>query len=190
MEKDRYLYIKNMVCDRCIMVVTQVLEQLGLAPVSVVLGRAELPEPLPDSLREKTAAALAALGFELIDDPQHRIVEQVKRLIIELVHRKNGHLNVNLSQYLAAECRHDYSALSRLFSEIQGTTIEKYFIAQKIERTKELLDYGEMTLGEIADRLGYSSTAHLSAQFKAHTGITPRQYRQQGGRTRIPLDKV
>ena len=114
----------------------------------------------------------------------------IKRLIIGLVHQQDNRLRTNLSQYLATECRHDYGTLSKLFSETQGTTIEKYFIAQKIERAKELLDYGELTLNEIADRLNYSSTAHLSAQFKAQTGYTPRQYRQQKERARIPLDKI
>ena len=117
-------------------------------------------------------------------------MEHIKRLIIGLVHHQDNRLRTNLSQYLATECRHDYGTLSKLFSETQGTTIEKYFIAQKIERAKELLDYGELTLNEIADRLNYSSTAHLSAQFKAQTGYTPRQYRQQKERARIPLDKI
>ena len=124
------------------------------------------------------------------DDPRDRIVEQIKRLIIELVHSDGPRLHTNLSQHLAAACHHDYSALSKLFSETQGTTIEKYCIAQKIERAKELLDYGELSLGEIADRLDYSSTAHLSAQFKALTGLTPRQYKQKKSLPRIPLDKI
>lgn len=190
MEADRNLYIKNMVCDRCIMAVTQALEQLGTAPLSVVLGRAELLEAPTETQRKEIRKALEALGFELIDDPRGRIVEQIKRLIIELVHSDGPRLHTNLSQHLAAACHHDYSALSKLFSETQGTTIEKYFIAQKIERAKELLDYGELSLGEIADRLDYSSTAHLSAQFKALTGLTPRQYKQQKSLPRIPLDKV
>ena len=190
METDHYLYIKHMVCDRCIMAVTKVLERLGLTPVSVVLGRAELPEAPTESQKEEIRKSLEALGFELIDDPRIRIVEQVKNLIIEWVHRSGRRPHVNLSQYLASECRHDYSTLSKLFSETQGTTIEKYCIAQKIERAKELLGYGELSLGEIAEHLDYSSTAHLSAQFKTLTGLTPRQYKQQKSLPRIPLDKV
>ena len=166
-----------------------------------MLGRAELAETPTESQKEEIRKSLEALGFELIDDPRTRIVEQVKNLIIEWVHRSGRRPHVNLSQYLASECRHDYSTLSKLFSETQGTTIEKYCIAQKIERAKdciaqkierakELLDYGELSLGEIADRLDYSSTAHLSAQFKALTGLTPRQYKQQKSMPRIPLDKV
>ena len=139
METDRYLYIKHMVCDRCIMAVTKVLERLGLTPVSVVLGRAELAETPTKDQKEKIRKSLEALGFELIGDPRTRIVEQVKNLIIEWVHRPGHRPRTNLSQYLAAECHHDYSTLSKLFSETQGTTIEKYCIAQKIERAKELL---------------------------------------------------
>ena len=190
METDRNIYIKNMVCDRCVMVVRNVLERLGLTPLSVELGRAELSAPLAETARQTLREALTPLGFELIDDPRIRTVEHIKRLIIELVHHQDNCLRTNLSQYLATECRHDYGTLSKLFSETQGTTIEKYFIAQKIARAKELLDYGELTLNEIADRLNYSSTAHLSAQFKAQTGYTPRQYRQQKERARIPLDKI
>ena len=186
METDRNIYIKNMVCDRCVMVVRSVLERLGLTPLSVELGRAELSAPLAETARQALREALAPLGFELIDDPRIRTVEHIKRLIIGLVHQQDNRLRTNLSQYLATE----YGTLSKLFSETQGTTIEKYFIAQKIERAKELLDYGELTLNEIADRLNYSSTAHLSAQFKAQTGYTPRQYRQQKERARIPLDKI
>ncbi len=190
MDTDRNLYIKNMVCDRCVMAVKQVLERAGLTPVSVALGRAELQEAPTETQRKEIRNALEALGFELIDDPRTRIVEQVKSLIIEWVHRSDRRPHVNLSQYLASGCRHDYSTLSKLFSETQGTTIEKYCIAQKIERAKELLDYNELSLGEIADRLDYSSTAHLSAQFKALTGLTPRQYKQQKSLPRIPLDKI
>lgn len=190
METDRNIYIKNMVCDRCVMVVRGVLERLGLAPLSVELGRAELPAPLTGTARQALHEALIPLGFELIDDPRARTVEQVKRLIIGLVHQHGDRLQTNLSQYLAQACRRDYGTLSKLFSETQGTTIEKYFIAQKIERAKELLDYGELTLNEIADQLDYSSAAHLSTQFKALTGLSPRQYRRQKRKTRIPLDKV
>ena len=190
METERNLYIKNMVCDRCIMAVKQVLEQSGLAPLSIVLGRAELSHAPTEAQRKEARKNLEALGFELIDDPRTRIVEQVKSLIVEWVHRASRRPHTNLSQYLAAECRYSYSTLSRLFSETQGTTIEKYFIAQKVERTKELLEYGELSLSEIADQLDYSSTAHLSSQFKSLTGLTPRQYKQRKGVPRIPLDKV
>lgn len=191
MDTDRNLYIKNMVCDRCVMAVTNVLAQLGLTPVSVTLGRAELPQPPTDEQRQALRLALDDLGFELIDDQRIRIVEHIKQLLIELTRQSGKRPKTNLSHYLAEQCRHDYSALSRLFSETQGITIEKYFIAQKIERAKELLEYGELSLNEIADQLGYSSAAHLSSQFKTLTGLTPRQYKQRKEEhRRMPLDKV
>lgn len=190
METSGTIHIKNMVCDRCIMAVSELLTRLGLHPVSVVLGKAELAETPSDEMRGKLKEALQAIGFELIEEPRLRLAEQIRTLIIELVHRQNGRLRTSLSHYLAKQCRHDYSALSKLFSEVQGTTIEKFFIAQKIERAKELMDYGELTLNEIADMLNYSSTAHLSAQFKAQTGLTPRQYKQSKDSRRTPLDKI
>lgn len=191
MESGKEIYIKNMVCDRCIMAVTNVLERLGLTPATVTLGRAELPQPLTDEQRQALRHALNEPGFELIDDQRIRTAERIKQLLIGLTRQSGRRPKVNLSHYLAEECRHDYSALSRLFSETQGTTIEKYFIAQKIERAKELLEYGELSLNEIADQLGYSSAAHLSSQFKTLTGLTPRQYKQRKEEhRRMPLDKV
>lgn len=189
MASDR-LYIKNMVCPRCVMVVRERLQSLGIEPVSVALGVVELPSPLTAEQKAAVEAALTPLGFELIDDRRMRLVEQVKSAIIELVHRDNGALKTNLSDHIVEATRHDYSHVSKLFSEIENTTIEKYFIAQKIERVKELLAYDELSLGEIADMLHYSSAAHLSAQFKKVTGLTPGHFRRAGDGRRKPLDKV
>ena len=190
MATGHYIYIKNMVCDRCIMAVRQTLVRLGLTPVSIVLGRAELAGTPTAPQRSAIGEALAALGFELLDGQRARTAEQIRQLIIAWVRQPDKRLHVNLSQHLAEQCHHDYSTLSKLFSEMQGTTIEKYFITQKIERAKELLEYNELSLNEIADRLGYSSTAYLSTQFKSLTGLTPRQYKQQKDKRRIPLVKV
>ena len=114
----------------------------------------------------------------------------MRTAVVELVHYRNNDLRVNLSDYLTERLHHEYSALSKLFSEVTGTTIEKYFIAQKIERVKELLVYDELSLGEIADLLNYSSTAHLSAQFKSVTGMTPSRFKQEKRNLRRPLDAV
>ena len=119
-----------------------------------------------------------------------QLIEQVRHLVIDLVHHKNSALRTNLSDYLTEHLHHDYSALSKLFSEVTGTTIEKYFIAQKIERVKELLVYDELSLSQIADLLNYSSTAHLSAQFKSVTGMTPSRFKQEKKNLRKPLDAV
>lgn len=184
------IYIKNMVCDRCRMVVGQVLERSGHVPLEVSLGEAVLAEGLTAGERAELAAELEGLGFELIDGRRERLAEQVKTAVIELVHRDNGEMKVNLSDYLADRLHMDYGYLSAQFSEAEGTTVEKYFIAQKIERVKELLEYGEMSLGEIAEMLHYSSAAHLSAQFKRVTGRTPSEFRRDGNNRRRPLDKV
>ena len=133
------LHIKNMVCNRCIMVVKSQLEQLGLHPLSVELGIAVLPDAVSDETYQRVKASLETFGFELIDDKKSQTVELIKDAIIELVHYDDNGLKTNLSDYLASKLHRDYSALSKLFSETTNTTIEKYLIAQKIERAKELL---------------------------------------------------
>lgn len=184
------LYIKNMVCNRCIMVVQNELNKLGLTPTSVTLGEVEL-DKVPTAMEtEKIKSVLMPLGFELIDDKKSRIIEQVKNVIIKLIHHQDNQLNSNLSDVLSNTLHLDYSYISNLFSEIEGTTIEKYFIAQKIEKVKELLVYDELSLSEIAFRLNYSSVAYLSNQFKKVTGLTPSHFKQVREVKRKPLDKV
>lgn len=184
------LHIKNMVCNRCIMVVNDELEKLGLHPTSVELGEVVLSEELSDIQKDQIKSALEKVGFELIDNRKSQLIERVKTLLIELVHRQNNQLNTNLSDYLIQQLGHDYSSISTLFSEVEGTTIEKYYIAQKIERVKELLVYDELSLSEIAHLLNYSSVAHLSKQFKKTTGLTPSHFKQIGALKRKPLDKL
>lgn len=189
-EQNNILYIKNMVCNRCIMVVRDQLLKLGIEPVSVTLGEVTLKDKLTDASREEIKNTLEPLGFELIDDKRIQLIEQIKNTIIELVHYKSNDLKINLSDYITEKLNHDYSYLSKLFSEINNTTIEKYFIGQKIERVKELLVYDELSLNEIADLLNYSSTAHLSAQFKSVTGFTPSSFKKMKGNRRKPLDQL
>ena len=183
-------YIKNMVCNRCIMAVEHVLARLCLTPLHVELGKAVVQEEPGEAMRARLRTELEKLGFELLDDRRMQLIEQVRTAIVELVHYRDNDLRVNLSDYLTSRLHHDYSALSRLFSEVTGTTIEKYFIAQKIERVKELLVYDELSLGEIADKLNYSSTAHLSAQFKSVTGMTPSRFKQEKRNLRRALDSI
>ena len=155
------------------------------------LGIAVTAEELTPDLRLRVKETLETLEFELIDDRRMQTVQQMKNLIVGLVHQPtDAPLQTNLSDYLARTLGKDYGTLSKLFSEATGTTVEKYVIAQKIERAKELLTYGELTLNEIADRLSYSSTAYLSAQFKSVTGLTPTQFRQQKEKRRRPLDEI
>lgn len=184
------LYIKNMVCDRCKMAVRDTLRDMGLVPVSVELGVVTLAGVLPESRRAEVAAALGRLGFELLNERRQQTVDRIRTAVIELVHYHGGLAGANLSAYIAGRLGSDYSALSKLFSEITGITIERFYILQRVERAKELMFYGEMTLGEIARELNYSSAAYLSAQFKAVTGMTPSQFKTMRGDGLLPIDCV
>ncbi|HBL75954.1 MAG: AraC family transcriptional regulator [Bacteroidetes bacterium GWF2_42_66] len=184
-------FIRNMVCDRCIMVVKQVFEELGYLPVRIVLGEVETGSPIDNAKLELLRGKLTSFGFELIDDAKSQLIGKIKTLVIEVVHyRKNDELKINYSAYIESNLNKDYNYLSNLFSEVTGTTIEKYIINQKIERVKELLVYDELTLSQIAWELGYSSVSALSAQFKKVTGLTPKHFRQIKDNKRTPLDKV
>lgn len=184
------IYIKNMVCNRCIMVVKNELERIGFKPTSLILGEVELGREINDADKIAINNHLLTLGFELIDDKKSRLIGQIKSFIIDLVHHQNSELKANLSDLLSNKLHHDYTYLSNLFSEVEGTTIEKYFIAQKIEKVKELLVYDELSLSEIAFKLNYSSVAHLSHQFKKVTGITPSHFKNIKIDKRKPLDEV
>ena len=179
-----------MVCNRCIMVVQNEMEKLGLGVKHIALGEVTIDRDLTDEQKDLVANRLENLGFELIDDKKSRIIEKIKNIIIELVHQHNGEIHSNLSDILSSQLNHDYNYLSNLFSEVEGTTIEKYFIAQKIERVKELLVYDELSLSEIAFQLNYSSVGYLSNQFKRVTGLTPSYFKQIKEEKRKPLDKV
>lgn len=184
------LYIKNMVCDRCVMVVKSELEKLGLHVISIALGEVELEKDCTESQKKEVLERMRSLGFDLIDDKKSKTIERIKTIVIELVYDKKKALTINLSDYLSNDLGQDYSALSNLFSEIEGITIERYFITQKIERVKELLTYGELTLSEIAIQLHYSNVAHLSNQFKKTTGFTPTYFKQLKVKTRKQIDDV
>jgi YesN/AraC family two-component response regulator len=184
------LYIKNMVCNRCIMVVENELNRAGIIASLVKLGEVVLEkEPTEEELQQFTSA-IESLGFERIDDKKSRIIEQIKNKIIQLVHYEYNASKINLSEVLSSHLNHDYNYLSNLFSEVEGTTIEKYYIAQKIEKVKELLVYDELSLSEIADHLNYSSVAYLSNQFKKVTGLSPSHFKQIGLEKRKPLDQI
>jgi AraC-like DNA-binding protein len=172
------------------MVVKSELEQLGLHPLSVELGEVELSRELTETEKQTISSRFVELGFELIDDKKSRIIERVKTLVVELVHHSEENLNVNLSDFLMQHIPLEYNYLSNLFSEIEGTTIEKFYIAQKIERVKELLVYDELSLSEIAHRMGYSSVAYLSAQFKKVVGLTPSHFKNVKDLKRRALDQL
>ncbi len=184
------IYIKNMVCPRCVMAVEERLKKAGLHPLSVELGKAIVEgTPSPEAM-QTLRQDLEEIGFTIIDDRDTRIVENIKRAIIELVSGDLTQRKLKLSTYLSEVCHSDYSTLSKLFSEVNCLTIEKYFLMQKIEKVKELLMYNELTLSEIAYRMDYSSTAHLSAQFKSITGMTPTQFKQSKQNLRKNIDQL
>ncbi|MCC6384223.1 MAG: AraC family transcriptional regulator [Bacteroidia bacterium] len=184
------LFIKNMVCSRCIMAVQHELDKLKVTVKEIKLGEVILQKELSATEKNKLTESLTLLGFELINDRKGRIIEKIKTLIVELVHYKNDKLYGKLSDLLSSQLNHDYNYLSSLFSEVEGTTIEKFYITQKIEKVKELLVYDELTLSEIAILLNYSSVAYLSSQFKKVTGLTPSHFKQIKSHKRKPLDKL
>ncbi len=166
-----------MVCIRCKMLVKSELAKLGLHYAFVELGEAEIMEEITSEQMLHLGNALKRDGLELMDDKKSILVEKTKTTIIELVHDNDDQIKVNLSDYLGEKLNHNYTYLANLFSEVKGTTIEKFYLAHKIEKVKELLVYDELTLSEIAYRLNYSSVAHLSAQFKKMTGLTPSHFK-------------
>ncbi|OKL40327.1 AraC family transcriptional regulator [Pontibacter flavimaris] len=185
------IYIKNMVCDRCKRVVAEELQKLGYTVLQVGLGEAELATDDPEVNMEQLREVLESNGFELLDDRRTQLIEKVKLAIIELVHQTGEQeLHINTSDYIADKLGLEYNYISSLFSSFEGITIEKYLILQRIERVKELLVYDELSLKEIAYKLGYSSVAHLSNQFKKVTGLTPSHFKQVKSEKRKTLDKV
>lgn len=184
------LIIKNMVCPRCITSVAQLLEKNKLQATSVRLGEVELKTKPGKTQLQQFAKDLEQTGFALLDDQKTQLIEKVKGLLIQKVQRGNIEDHFSVSKYLTETIFKEYSSISRLFSEVEGITIEQFFILQKIEKTKEWLIYNEQSLSQIAFHLGYSSTQHLSNQFKKLTGMTPSQFRQIGALHRKPIDGV
>lgn len=184
------IYIKNMVCRRCILTVTNVFKENGIVPLKVELGIVSLSKPLSPEKLPIIQTQLEGYGFELIDDKRMRIIEQIRIGVIEFIRHPDRQAKMNLSEYLQEKCHREYSFLSKLFTEMKGSSIEKYYIAQKIELVKELLIYDESSVSEIANMLHYSSVAHLSAQFKSLTGMSPTQFKRMKGRRLKPLDEI
>lgn len=181
--------IRNMVCQRCIMSVEDVLKTLDIPFDHVNLGEVNLKAALDNEQRSRLSEALQKLGFELIESRINKLVETIKKLVLAYLGEADDR-NKKLSAYITSHIHYDYSYLSDLFSSIEGMTIEQYFIVQRIEKVKELLVYQELSLSQIAFETGFSSTAHLSAQFKKITGLTPSHFKQIGAARRKAIDKV
>jgi YesN/AraC family two-component response regulator len=179
-----------MVCIRCKKVVKDELTKLGLHYIFVELGEVSILEDISVAQQEAFKIALLKSGLELMDDKKSILIQKIKNVIIDLVHYSEEPLIVNFSVFLSEKLNYDYTYLANLFSEVQGTTIEKFIIAHKIERVKELIIYNELNLTEIAYQLHYSSVAHLSTQFKKVTGLTPSHFKQLKNKRRSMLEDV
>lgn len=185
------LHIKNMVCPRCIKVVKDEFNKLNIPVNKINLGIVETTVELNAQQIKTIRIVLEKNGFELIDNKKSKLIESIKNLIIEKIHHSQQTWGVvNTSDFISQKLGYDYSYLSNLFSSVEGTTIEKYIIAQKIEKAKELLVYDELTLNEISYLLGYSSVQHLSSQFKRTTGLTPSHFKKLRGNKRKSLDEI
>lgn len=179
-----------MVCDRCTMAVKRELDKSKIAYRNVELGEIELAQAISAKKLQAFCVNLSRLGFELIEDRKARVISKIKTSIIGLVRNSADLQKTKLSAYISEKLHKDFDSLSALFSDVEGITLEKYFIEQKIERVKELLVYNELTLSQIASDLGYSSVNHLSTQFKKITGLTPTHFKKIGAQKRKSLDKV
>ena len=185
------LHIKNMVCLRCKMTVESELKRLGFDPLSIELGEVVFKQNLSSEQVYDIEEALKAYDFEVIPDKRSQIIEQIKAAVITYIFETDADSHrPNFSDFLETKILKDYTYLSNLFSEMVGTTIEKYLIHLKIERVKELLNYDEMTLSEIAFQMGYSNAAYLSNQFKKITGLTPTYFKAIKDKKRQSIEKV
>jgi AraC-like DNA-binding protein len=184
------IFIKNMVCNRCILVVRQQFEKVGLKPLHVVLGSVELENPPTEAQTKQLTLSLNELGFEILDDLKKQTIEKIKTLLIEVIQNDKLNEHFSLVNFLSQHLTKEYSSISKLFSEVESITIEQFFVLQKIEKVKELLVYNERSLSEISYQLGYSSVAYLSNQFKKITGQTPSEFKLNHKGKRRPLDSV
>jgi len=189
-EKLNKIHIKNMVCQRCVMTVENIINDLNLPFNKVLLGKVELVEKPTETELNNIQKALNNVGFELIDTRVNKIVEDIKQAIMEYLGLGMDSQNLKLSSFMTSKISYDYSYLSDLFSSIEGKTIEQFFILQRIEKVKELLVYDQLSLTEISYQTGFSSVHHLSSQFKNVTGLTPSHFKKIGAEKRKSLDAL
>lgn len=182
------IYIRNMVCPRCIKVVKDILNTLSIEYEDVILGHATLKSELTSQKLDCLRESLEQEGFELLDDAQSSQVENIRLALIEWA-RMDGERPV-LSEFLQKHCLKEYSAISKLFSQTKSITVERYAMVQRIEYAKELISYGEKSISEIAWALGFSSPAHFSNQFKKETGISPKQFKELHQKNREFIDRL
>lgn len=179
-----------MVCPRCIDTVQDIFNELKIETNSVQLGEVTIPNGIDTKQTKQLQERLSERGFELLEDNKSKLIGKIKSIIVDTIHYSKEPINTNFSTLLSDQLHHDYSYLSRLFSSVEGITIEKFILSQKIEKVKELLFYDELTLSEIAFQMNYSSVAHLSSQFKKETGMTTTEFKKQRKPGHRSLDSI
>ncbi len=179
-----------MVSNRCKIVVKEILKQMNLHFILVDLGEVDIMEDITQEQRELLKSELLESGLELMDDKKSILIEKIKTIIIQLIHHTEEDIKINFSDYLSEKLHHNYNYLANMFSEVQGITIEHFIINHKVEKIKELMIYGELTITEIAYKMNYSSVAHLSTQFKKVTGLSPSHFKQLKDKRRNPLEEI
>jgi AraC-like DNA-binding protein len=184
------IYVKNMACESCIVVVKNALEELNLMPVKVELGEIETQGDVTDNEKKKLNTIIKKVGLELLEKKQGVIIEKIRKIIIDYVYHSEQKSTTNFSDVLSEKLGYNYTYLANFFSEVEATTIEQYLISLKIERIKELIILEEFSLSQIADKLHYSSTAHLSNQFKKVTGLTPSHFKKLKEKRRITIQNI
>lgn len=185
------LSIKNMVCDRCKLIVQNICDQLGLAPAEIKLGEVSFAQPLSEQQKTAFEQALAETGLFLLDDGKHKLIEQIKQACLAYLQTQSHAQTMTLSKYIAANVNKEYRYISRLFTSVESVSLEQYYIMLRIEKVKEWITYEQLSFAEIAHDMGFSSVAHMSRQFKKVTGLTLSEFREQADTSRrVPLDKV
>jgi YesN/AraC family two-component response regulator len=179
-----------MVSTRCKIAVKEELKKLGLHFIFVDLGKVEIMENISELQKKKLKTALLRLGLDLMDDKRTELIEKIKSSVIQMVHYSEETVKVNFSVFLSEKLNYDYTYLSNLFSEVQGTTLEHFIISHKVERIKELILYEELNITEIARMMNYSSVAYLSNQFKKITGFSPSYFKQLNDKRRSPIEEI
>lgn len=184
------IFIKNMVCGRCIAAVSNIFNEMDIEVNSINLGEVETASEISEERLQMLEKLLIETGFERIKDSSRQLIERIKNLIIKIISKEDIDENFVLSEFLSNTLHKDYSSLSKTFSQNENITLEQFFILQKIEKVKELLLYNELTLTEIAGKLGYKSVQHLSSQFRNSTGFTPTEFKKLKVHNRKPLDQI
>ncbi|MBL0135439.1 MAG: helix-turn-helix domain-containing protein [Chitinophagaceae bacterium] len=184
------IYIKNMACESCKIVVEKALNEMDIFPLKVELGEIETRENISDEEKLKLNNEIKKAGLELLEKKQGILIEKIRQVMVDYVYKSDEKPNIKFSVLLGEELNHSYTYLANFFSEVEATTIEQFIIALKIERIKELILFGEDTFSEIADKLHYSSVAHLSAQFKKVTGLTPTHFKALKDKRRITIQNI